>query len=666
MLVKNQLLRRVTKSVIDLTVLGTAYWLAFLIHFEGSVPADIRDILVRSLPYVLLLKLVCLMALRVPRLTWRHVSLLEAQYLLIALTTASAILATMKLVSSNSSGFAAIPIGGLLVDYLLSVLATVFLRTGTRWGNQWLRHHKLQSQGLVKVRTVFIGAGSAGALVAREVAARPDLGIQPVGFLDDDRAKVGMIIHGLRVLGTTAALEQVVKQYDAAQAIITIGHLSGPNTRRITDLCTRCNIPTKVIPGIREMVAGRVNLSAIRDVAIEDLLRRDPVKLDNRAIAGIVKGRTVLVSGAGGSIGSELCRELCRFGPANLLLVEQAENGLFHIHRELLQQFPHVKVVPCIADICDQARVKQLFGAWRPSVVFHAAAHKHVPLMEWNPGEAVKNNIFGTRGLAELADLFGVERFVMISTDKAVNPSSIMGVSKRIAEIYIQALSRRSKTRFVTVRFGNVLGSAGSVVQIFKEQIARGGPVTVTHPDMKRFFMTIPEACQLVLQAGSMGKGGEIFILDMGEPIKIVDLARDMIRLSGLSAEDIEIRFTGLRPGEKLYEELSREEECIRKTQHPKIYIGRLGSQHWVEVDRHLEDLRDAVACAKAEKILAKLKEIVPEYVCNGSSATESPTPLAPHGAEPELVGPHKNGHADVHVLTPSLDLEPAPAAVAG
>src|SRR5438132_5860991 len=653
MLVKNRLLLQVAKAVIDLAVLGAAYCLAFVIRFEGSVPPAETDVLLHSLPYVLLLKLVCLMALRVPSLTWRHVSLLEAQHLVIALTAASGILGVIRLLAGPASG--AIPIGALLVDYLLSVLATIFLRTGTRWWNQWLRQRSLNGLGVVKVPTVFVGAGSAGARVAKEVAARPDLGIQPVGFLDDDPVMVGMIIHGQREMGTTEDLDQLVKQNDDEQAIITIGHLSGPNTRRITDLCTRCNIATKVIPGIREMVAGRVNLSAIRDVAIEDLLRRDPVKLDNQAIAGIVRGRTVLVSGAGGSIGSELCRELCRFAPANLLLVEQAENGLFHIHRELLQQFPHVKVVPCIADICDQARVKQLFAAWRPSVVFHAAAHKHVPLMEWNPGEAVKNNIFGTRGLAELADLFGVERFVMISTDKAVNPSSIMGVSKRIAEIYIQALSRRSKTRFVTVRFGNVLGSAGSVVQIFKEQIARGGPVTVTHPDMKRFFMTIPEACQLVLQAGSMGKGGEIFILDMGEPIKIVDLARDLIRLSGLSAEDIEIRFTGMRPGEKLYEELSRQEECIRKTRHPKIYIGQPGSQNWREVNRHMEELRDCVAIADVERILAKLKEIVPEYEGNGLSAAENSSGPTPHPAEPELVGPHKNGHAIVRSV-------PAPA----
>src|SRR5438105_4304546 len=366
MLIKNRLLLPVTKTVIDLAVLGVAYWLAFVIRFEGSVPPTETDVLLQSLPYVLLLKLVCLMALRVPSFTWRHVSLLEGQRLVIALTAASGILGIIRLLSGPSP--ADIPIGALLVDYLLSILATIFLRTGTRWWDQWLRHHSLNGLGLAKVPTVFVGAGSAGALVAKEVAARPDLGIQPVGFLDDDPAKVGMIIHGLRVLGTTAALDQVVQQHGVAQAIITIGHLSGPNTRRITDLCTRCNIPTKVIPGIREMVAGRVNLSAIRDVAIEDLLRRDPVKLDNQAIAGIVKGRTVVVSGAGGSIGSELCRELCFFNPATLLMVEQAENGLFHIHRQLLQQFPHVKLVPCIADICDQARMKQLFAAWRPSV----------------------------------------------------------------------------------------------------------------------------------------------------------------------------------------------------------------------------------------------------------------------------------------------------------
>ena len=379
---------------------------------------------------------------------------------------------------------------------------------------------------------------------------------------------------------------------------------------------TSGRIPVKIIPPLHEILSGSLNLSRIRDVAIEDVLRRPPVQLDSTCIAAVVRGRTVMITGAGGSIGSELCREVCRFAPATLVLVEQAENSLFESHRQLIRQFPELAIIPCIADICDATRMGQIFSKHRPAVVFHAAAHKHVPMMESNPGEAVKNNVLGTAALARLAHSHRVERFVMISTDKAVNPTSVMGVSKRAAELYLQAFSRHSQTRFVAVRFGNVLGSNGSVIPIFKEQIARGGPVTVTHPEMKRYFMTIPEACQLVLQAGSMGKGGEIFILDMGEPVYIVDLARDLIRLSGLTPDkDVEIRFTGIRPGEKLFEELFLSDESAVKTYHPRVFIGRLTSPPWSEIERQVKELGELAPSADIRQLHAKFKEIVPEYV---------------------------------------------------
>jgi FlaA1/EpsC-like NDP-sugar epimerase len=380
-------------------------------------------------------------------------------------------------------------------------------------------------------------------------------------------------------------------------------------------LCEAATIPTKIIPGIYEIVGGKINVSRIRNVAIEDLLGREPVQLDEDAISTVVRGRVVMVTGAGGSIGAELCRQVCRFGPAAVVLVEQAENNLFQIHRELSERHPEMVIHPCIADICDRPRIDGLFSLHRPSVVLHAAAHKHVPMMEWNPGEAVKNNVFGTRTLADLAHTYGVGEFVMISTDKAVNPTSTMGVCKRIAELYIQALSQQSETRFVTVRFGNVLGSTGSVIPIFQEQISRGGPVTVTHPEMKRYFMTIPEACQLVLQAATMGQGGEIFILDMGSPVEILELARDLIRLSGLRPdEDIEIRFTGMRPGEKLFEELVVAEENADKTRHPKIFVGRLTPHPLEEVKTQLTELCELVDSADVARIRAKLSAIVPEY----------------------------------------------------
>ncbi len=386
-----------------------------------------------------------------------------------------------------------------------------------------------------------------------------------------------------------------------------------------------------------------MNLSRIREVAIEDLLGREPVQLDEDVVSESMRSRVVMVTGAGGSIGSELCRQICRFGPKHLVLVERFENALFEIHRELIAAFPHVLIEPRIADVCDATRMGMVFTEVRPEVVFHAAAHKHVPMMEWNPGEAIKNNVGGTRCVADLADQHGVQRFVLISTDKAVNPTSVMGASKRVAEIYLQALSQRSSTRFVTVRFGNVLGSAGSVVPIFREQIAKGGPLTVTHPEMRRYFMTIPEASQLVLQAGAMGTGGEIFILDMGEPVKIVDLARDLIILSGLRPdEDIEIRFSGLRPGEKLFEELSTAAEDADRTRHPKVFIGRIAPHEWSAVVEAIGSLLELADSTTPERVRTTLKDIVPEY--RMPKAPERHDESHRHTAEPDRASGRKTG----------------------
>jgi FlaA1/EpsC-like NDP-sugar epimerase len=372
-----------------------------------------------------------------------------------------------------------------------------------------------------------------------------------------------------------------------------------------------------------DIASGKFRVSQIRDVDINDLLGREAIQLDTDLIETFIRGKTILVTGAGGSIGSEMCRQICHFGPKLLLLVEQAENPLFYIERELREKFPDITMTAVVCDITDQSRVEGIFEKYRPEIIIHAAAHKHVPLMEGNPGEAIKNNVVGSRTVADAADKFGAGSFVMISTDKAVNPTSIMGSSKRVAELYVQDLNRTSKTHFVTVRFGNVLGSDGSVVPIFKKQIAQGGPLTVTHPEMKRYFMTIPEASQLVLQAASMGKGGEIFVLDMGEPVKIVDLATELITLSGFRpGEDIEITFTGLRPGEKLFEELSIKGEDMQETRHPKIGI-------WKNIpmdrDRLRAKIAELVALAKIGEhavIAAKIKELVPEYIGGNGSKT--------------------------------------------
>ena len=506
------------------------------------------------------------------------------------------------------------PRGVIFLDLLLGLVGLSGVRASVR---VWLEQAERNRRGAGSIRampTLLIGAGSAGAEAVKQIMADPKLGMEPVGFLDDDPEKRGMVIHGVRVFGPVSEVRQIAKATGATQAIITIGNPSGDSIRRIVDHCQKCAMPTKVIPGIRDILEGKVNLAAIREVAIEDLLQREPVELDLESIAAFINGRRILVTGAGGSIGSELCRIVCRYGPASLVLVEHTENNLFHIHRELVDDPSGVEVIPCLADICDRVRMEKIFATHRPDMVLHAAAYKHVPMIEWNPGEAIKNNVVGTRTIADLAHEYGVGEFVMISTDKAVNPTSIMGASKRVAEIYIQALSQRSDTRFVAVRFGNVLGSAGSVIPTFKEQIARGGPVTVTHPDMKRYFMTIPEACQLVLQAATLGRGGEIFILDMGEPVKIVDLARNLIALSGFTPDEIPIRFTGMRPGEKLFEELALQDEIAKKTRHPKIFIGRLQPIDWTEIDRAIEELQELADCPDANVILRKIKMIVPEF----------------------------------------------------
>jgi len=528
-----------------------------------------------------------------------------------------------------------LPVGVVLLDLVLSFLALVGARVAVRILNERWQRLAIVKTAADRVPTLLIGAGNAGVQVAKAVLTRPDSGLRLVGFVDDDDQLCGMSVDGLPVLGSTAELGLIARRWNVRQAIISIANAPERAIRRIAHLCESSGLITKVIPPLHEIIEGHVNLSKIREVSIEDLLRRTPVRLDCQEIEAIVQGKPVLVTGAGGSIGSELCRIIAGLKPSRLILVEMAENNLFHIHGSLAEAFPNLTVVPCIADIGDEARMDAVFAKHRPTLVFHAAAHKHVPMMEWNPGEAVKNNVLGTRIIATLAGAWGVERFVMISTDKAVNPTSVMGVSKRIAELFIGAFAKSSKTRFMTVRFGNVLGSAGSVIPIFKRQIAQGGPVTVTHPEMKRYFMTIPEACQLVIQAAAMGAGGELFILDMGEPVKIVDLARDLIQLSGLEPdEDIEIRFTGLRPGEKLFEELSLGEEDALKTSHPRIFIGRVKAADLDWINGLIDALGVLAMGSDARPVFSKLKEIVPEYECQVLRPDAAALVQSPHGQE--------------------------------
>lgn len=425
-------------------------------------------------------------------------------------------------------------------------------------------------------QVLIIGAGQAGTLVARQLKNNRDLGLRPAAFIDDDPNKYKLQILGIPVAGASKDIAAAVEKYKIDKIVIAAPSLDKKQLTRIFEECSKTKIKAQIMPKIEDVMLGKTPVSQFRDVEVEDLLGRDPIKLDIEGISEYVSGKTVLVTGAGGSIGSEICRQICLFKPATLVLVGHGENSIYTIDMELRNQYgQEIEIIPVIGDVQDRERIFEVMEEYTPDVVYHAAAHKHVPLMEYNPREAVKNNVFGTKNVSEAADTFGVGTFVLVSTDKAVNPTNVMGSTKRIAEMIIQSLAQTSKTKFVAVRFGNVLGSRGSVIPLFKKQIQAGGPVTVTHPDMTRYFMTIPEASRLVIQAGSLARGGEIFVLDMGEPVKITDLAKNLIRLSGYSIEEIGIQYSGLRPGEKMFEELLNEKEIHPEPIFPKIFIGK-------------------------------------------------------------------------------------------
>ena len=508
--------------------------------------------------------------------------------------------------------------------FMADMFATILLLAGLRMAIRlYYEEFRTVEAGRLK-RFLIIGAGNAGEALLREIHRMPVAQYDVIGFIDDEPAKQGINIHGIPILGTVEQLPKICKERNIEEIAIAMPSSTPAELRRVVRVCEGTKIRFRTVPSITDIASGKFSVSQIRDVDINDLLGREAVELDLHLIEAFAKDKTILVTGAGGSIGSEMCRQICNFNPKLLLLIEQAENPLYYIEQELRKQFPRVTIKTIICNITDKIRVNEIFEKYKPQVVIHAAAHKHVPLMELNPGEAIKNNVIGTQVVADAADKHGATNVVMISTDKAVNPTSIMGSSKRIAEMYIQDLNMTSKTHFVTVRFGNVLGSDGSVVPIFKKQIAQGGPVTVTHPKMKRYFMTIPEASQLVLQAATMGKGGEIFVLDMGEPVKIVDLARELITLSGFRpGEDIEIAFTNPRPGEKLFEELSLDGEDMQRTRHPKISI-------WKNIPMDRDKLRSGisklVAIAQTQnhrQIVQKIKELVPEYIGGNNQNAE-------------------------------------------
>ncbi len=591
---------------------------SFLLRFEFSIPDEYFPILYVWVVALLTIRSVCFASFGMFSGMWRYTGARDLVSLFKAATLSTLVFAAFLLLGGQrvfSRSTVVFPRSIFFIDWMV----TTVLVGGLRFGIRTLWHLASQSATARNSsdrprRILVVGAGNAGEMLVREMLKSHTTRYDPVAFVDDDARKMGQRIHGIPVVGAVAQVAEIARAREVEEVVVAVPSASGREMRRVLEACKTAGVPIRTIPGMDQVIDGSVTVSQLRNVAIEDLLGREPVTLDARSISDFLTGRVVMVTGAGGSIGSELCRQIARYRPAQLLLVERAENALFEIHRELIRRFPEVNIVACVADVCDRSRVESLFRTHRPFAVLHAAAHKHVPMMEMNPGEAVKNNVGGTRLLADMAALYDAKHFVLISTDKAVNPTSVMGATKRVAELYVQALSGRSKTRFVAVRFGNVLGSAGSVIPIFREQIAAGGPVTVTHPEMRRYFMTIPEASQLVLQAGAMGKGGEIFVLDMGEPVKIVDLARDLITLSGLRPDhDIEIQFSGVRPGEKLFEELNSVDEQADKTLHPKIFVGRLQAPRFEEVVEGIAGLTSAAESPSAETVISAMRRLVPE-----------------------------------------------------
>lgn len=626
-------LRRFNKKAVVLlclhaVIFAVVFWFAFFIRHDFSVQPAWVSLSLRTILGVVVIKSAIFYWLGHCHVSWRRVSFNDLTSLIWAATLSMLVITSvesMLLTSGRFGAFTRVPRSVFVLDWAGTVLALGGIRALWRSIRQELRPIFTNKP----IRTALIvGANEAGELLARNLMSVTNMQYFVAGFLDDDPGLLHNRVAGHEVLGGIDSVGQQVERRRIDEVLVQSGSLTGSRFRRLLDACTQAGAQVKVMPAIDELLTDHESPSHVkpRSVEIKDLLRREPVKLDNAAVRELIAGQTVMITGAGGSIGSEICRQVLRFQPGRLLLVERGENSLFLLEQELCRHDPRPPFEPLIADITDEARMDQIMATHRPDVIFHAAAHKHVPMMELNPAEAIKNNCIGTQILARLADRHGVREFVMISTDKAVNPTSVMGCSKLIAERYVQALSAATQTKFLVVRFGNVLASNGSVVPIFQEQIRLGGPITITHPEIARYFMMIPEASQLVLQAAAMGKGGEIFVLDMGESVKIVDLAHDLISLSGLGDDDIEIVFTGLRAGEKLYEELYFHDEQRVPTNHPKVFCALHRPTTLAEAEAVIDGLSE-VLDEPPEVVRSRLGELVVEY---GSHAEDSPEPLPP------------------------------------
>ena len=591
----------------DMLILNVSYFLAFYARFDSQIPNHMLEIYWKHMILITVLKLVVFYMFRLYNSIWEYASIDELIEIALAVFFAN-VLATVYAIIFNMDFPRSI--------FLMVPAIDVFLVGGIRFSFRASKRLSIKFKNSDRQnRVIIIGAGAAGVMVLKELRNHEGLHSRPVAFIDDNPEKKGRNINGIKVIGDRTNIEDVCDKYNIDEIIIAMPSAKAKDRKEILNECKKTNCKTRILPGVYELIDGKVDATKIRDVQIEDLLGRDEVKLDLEGLSSFIGGKRVLVTGGGGSIGSELCRQIAKFKPSELMILEIYENNAYDIQNELLKKYKDLKLTVFIASIRDKTRIEEIFDEHRPHIVFHAAAHKHVPLMENNPKAAIKNNIFGTLNVVQAADKYGVSRFVMISTDKAVNPTNVMGATKRICEMIIQTYNEISKTEYVAVRFGNVLGSNGSVIPLFKKQIAEGGPVTVTDERIIRYFMTIPEACQLVLQAGSMASGGEIFILDMGEPVKIIDLARDLIKLSGLEPEiDIPIIFTGLRPGEKLYEEILLNKEEMTKTKFEKIYIEKPMEFNYIKLEKSMELLKGSLIDFSPQQIKELLAYIVPSY----------------------------------------------------
>jgi FlaA1/EpsC-like NDP-sugar epimerase len=610
----------------DIALFSFSLFSAFKIRYDYGLNQSIIDSFYWMLPLSVVIKIFFFYIFDLYKGMWRYTSTKDLQNILKASTVSSLVFIVLVLFKTR---FAGLSRSVFLIDLCLTIILISGSRLSVRFFFRYFEEKRsfpeLYNQFLFNKskkkksrKTIIVGAGDCGEKIYREIRDNSSLDYNVIGFLDDSPSKLGRKIHGLSVLGTTEDVKKYVDNAGVEEIIITIPSASAPQVRRIVELCKQTDARYKIVPGFGELINGNVSLKSIRDVEYRDLLGRKPVKLDNKSIGDYLGGKSVLVTGAAGSIGSGLCSQILKFNPKELILFERAESPLYEIELELKNLFPGMKIVSVLGDIQKKEDLEKAFSIRKPEIVFHAAAYKHVPMLENYPWKAVCNNILGTMNVVDAASRFCCEKFVFVSTDKAVNPANVMGASKRVCEIIVQNKNRNtsSNTSFITVRFGNVIGSIGSVIPLFKKQIGYGGPVTVTHPEIIRYFMLIPEACQLILQAGAMGNGGEIFVLDMGEPVKIDEMARDLIRFSGFEPDvDIKIEYVGLRPGEKLYEELLTEGEDVMPTDHGKIMVLKSRECEFSDINIKIEQLEKFAKVQKGKEIVEMLQNIVPEYL---------------------------------------------------